>query len=214
MATLNKISEQIQRIYSRQGKQENIKPTLDKREVYPLVEQAINTILRAKIFEGISYGYVEIPKCSMVLYANIPVVSDGERAYIDLPIAPLDLINDMGVWSLTLPANPFSGYIPIPVQGGSVMIGTLFENIEGQVGFYRVGTYRVYLTKNVTTAANGSVLAVDGYLLVHDLSKYDADDPLPVSPDYEELIIKHVLSQLGIVGYNQINIEDADKNNR
>jgi hypothetical protein len=211
-ATVNKLAEQIQRIFAKQAHQENLKPTLNPRELHPLIEQSINAILKVRTQEKIAEGFIEVPKCSIVEYANIAVVASGTRSYFVLPIMPIDLPNDMGVWAVSPSTDPFITFIPLPAQSGSVMVGTDIEFLEGQVGYFRSGS-KVWFTKDVTTVDNGVITTVNPHLLVNDMSQYQLDDPLPLSADYEILVIESVLKAVGMLGYNQINT-DADKNNR
>lgn len=74
MTTYNKISEQIQRIYSRSIDRENLLPLLDKREIRLLVVQVSNQLLSTEVKNAQRIGDLQIPSCSIVSYPNIAVI--------------------------------------------------------------------------------------------------------------------------------------------
>ena len=205
----NKIVEQIQRNYAIYIDRDNIEGTnesLDSRELVILVEQAINKILKVQTFERFQEGYVDIPRCNLILYEDQAVTADATnyRAYVDLPAIPLSLPNDMGVWQINNTASPYSPYIPISSQDFAVMrvgydssnnnqnAGINSSYLEQQTGYYIEGK-RVYFTKDIKTAG---VNNVDITLLVSDMSKFSGTDLLPVSPEIESQVIQEVLAQV------------------
>lgn len=199
MATTKfKLSEQIQRIYARYLDKDNPSDVIDIREVKLLVEQTINKVLKAQVSEAFSVGMIDIPKCSLIEVTRT-VTSDptNSRAYITLPVIPLTLPLDMGIWSISAPTAVATPYIPIPAQDvlvfGTIASGTNVSYLEGQVGYYLQGT-KIYFTKDITLSANGSISSVKVNLLASDFSQLTDTDLLPISPDTETAIIGEVLS--------------------
>jgi len=132
--TKRKITEQVRRLYSRYIDRENLKPTVYEQEIMLLVEQAINKILSAKTMQAQKIRKDEIPQSSIIKY-TLTVSSNS----IELPAFPLDLERDMGVWDIVDPANPLTSFVPLTFQTAKVMQGTIVDNLEGQVGYYRYG---------------------------------------------------------------------------
>lgn len=200
MTTKRKLTEQIQRVYSRFIEKENVSDVIDVRELILLVEQAINKVLKLQVAESFSAGEVEVPRCNLIEYScSVTADPANSRAYITLPAIPLTLPLDMGVWSITAPNNPFYPYIPIPSQDvlvfGTMAGGTNLSFLEGQVGYYVQGK-KVYFNKNITTSENGSISTVTVTLLVSDFSQFTENEMLPISPEVESSVIAEVLTTL------------------
>lgn len=197
MTTKNRIAEQISRIYSRFVDKENISDILDLREVRFLVEQSMNKVLKIQTSENFKAGSYDIPKSALIT-KSCPVTSESpglNRAYITLPVIPLNLPLDMGIWAITAPGQPFAPYIPLPAQDVIVFQGTNVSYLENQIGYYLQGK-KVYFTKDITLTANGTVTSVDVQLLVMDFREFGDDEMLPISPEVEMDVINDVMVTL------------------
>lgn len=198
MATTKYIlAEQIQRLYARYLDKNNPSDVIDIREVKLLVNQSINKVLKLQVAESFKAGLVDVPKCNLIEYTVSAVIADtpNNRSYITLPVIPLTLPMDMGIWSITPLSGAMTPYIPIPAQDVLVFQGANLSYLEGKIGYYLQGK-RVYFTKDITSAANGSVSSVLVNLVVSDLSKFTDTDMLPISPEVESAIIDDVLQTI------------------
>tara|TARA_Y100001937_G_scaffold49027_2_gene68342 strand:- start:9971 stop:10666 length:696 start_codon:yes stop_codon:yes gene_type:complete len=225
--TKKKIAEQIQRNYARYLDKENIvgtKESLDSRELHLMIEQSINKILKVQTFERFREGYVDIPRCNIIKYANQTVTSDSNnsRATVALPAIPLSLPMDMGVWSITKNNDITTTYIPIPSQDFHVMdiafsslntqsSGLNASYLEQQVGYYVQGK-SIHFTKDITQSALGSVTAVDLYLLVSDMSKFTDTEILPVNPEVEAEVIDDVFARINNGRISQLELNTKHEN--
>lgn len=189
--TKRKIAEQVQRIYARYVDRENISPVVYKEEIMLMIEQGINSVLQAQTMEAKRINRCDIPQSSLVKYS---VAVSGTTA--TLPAFPINLENDMGVWEIIDPNTPLVTFIPIPSQMAKVMQGTIVQNLEDQIGFYRYGDKIHFLT------APG-VTPVDIYLLVSDLSQLGENDPLPLAANQEYDVIVKALQLLGLGAFSQ-----------
>jgi hypothetical protein len=196
--TKNILSEQIQRIYSRFIDKDNIKSVIDEREIKLLVNQSINKVLKLQVSESFKAGMIDVPKCNIVEY-SCAVTSQpaNTRAFITLPVIPINLPMDMGIWTISASNAAMTPYIPIPSQDVIVFQGTNLSALEQQVGYYMQGK-KVYFTKDITTVANGSISSVLVNLLVSDFSTQGDNDLLLISPEVENSIIEDVLGILGL----------------
>jgi hypothetical protein len=196
--TKNILSEQIQRIYSRFIDKDNIKSVIDEREIKLLVNQSINKVLKLQVSESFKAGMIDVPKCNIVEY-TCAVTSQpaNTRAFITLPVIPINLPMDMGIWTISASNAAMTPYIPIPSQDVIVFQGTNLSALEQQVGYYMQGK-KVYFTKDITTVANGSISSVLVNLLVSDFSTQGDNDLLLISPEVENSIIEDVLGILGL----------------
>ena len=194
MATKAIISEQVQRIYARFLDKNNPSDVIDIREVMLLVSQAINKILKLEVAESFKAGLVDIPKCSLIQYtASVTADATNNRSFITLPVIPLTLPLDMGIWSISASGAAMTPYIPIPAQDVLVFQGANLKYLEGQVGYYVQGK-KVFFTKDLTLAGNGSISSVIINILASDFSQFGDNDMLPISPEVESAVITEVLN--------------------
>lgn len=194
MATKAIISEQVQRIYARFLDKNNPSDVIDIREVMLLVNQAINKILKLEVAESFKAGLVDIPKCSLIQYtASVTADATNNRSFITLPVIPLTLPLDMGIWSISASNAAMTPYIPIPSQDVLVFQGANLSYLEGQIGYYIQGK-KVFFTKDITLAGNGSISSVIINILASDFSQFADNDMLPISPEVESAVITEVLN--------------------
>lgn len=195
MATTKAIlSEQVQRIYARFLDKNNPSDVADIREVMLLVNQAINKILKLEVAESFKAGLVDIPKCSLIQYtASVTADATNNRSFITLPVIPLTLPLDMGIWSISASNAAMTPYIPIPSQDVLVFQGANLSYLEGQIGYYVQGK-KVFFTKDITLAGNGSISSVIINILASDFSQFADNDMLPISPEVESAVITEVLN--------------------
>jgi hypothetical protein len=196
--TKNILSEQIQRIYSRFIEKGNESDVIDLREIILLVNQSINKVLKLQVAESFKAGMIDVPKCNIVEY-TCAVTSQpaNARAFITLPVIPINLPMDMGIWTISASNAAMTPYIPIPSQDVIVFQGTNLSALEQQIGYYMQGK-KVYFTKDITTVGNGSISSVLVNLLVADFSTQGDNDLLLISPEVENAIIEDVLGILGL----------------
>jgi hypothetical protein len=194
MATKAILSEQVQRIYARFLDKNNPSDVADIREVMLLVNQAINKILKLEVAESFKAGLVDIPKCSLIQYtASVTADAPNNRSSITLPVIPLTLPLDMGIWSISASNAAMTPYIPIPSQDVLVFQGANLSYLEGQIGYYVQGK-KVFFTKDITLAGNGSISSVIINILASDFSQFADNDMLPISPEVESAVITEVLN--------------------
>lgn len=229
--TKKKLAEQIQRNYARYLDKENIvgtKESFDSRELHLMIEQSINKILKVQTFERFQEGYVDVPRCNIIKYANQTVSTDSDggasnsRASVTLPAIPLSLPMDMGVWAITKYNDMTTTYIPMPSQDLGVMdvsfsslntqsAGINTSYLEQQVGYYIEGKL-AFFTKDITQSAYGSVTAVDIYLLVSDMSKFTDIELLPINPEVEGQIIDDVFLRMNTGKISQLELNTKHEN--
>jgi hypothetical protein len=190
------LAEQIQRLYARFIDKENPSDIIDTREIILLVGQSLNKVLKLQVAESFKAGMIDVPKCNLIEYtASVTADTGNSRAYITLPVIPLTLPMDMGIWSISAATGAMNPYIPIPAQDVLVFQGANLSYLEGKIGYYVQGK-RVYFTKNITLTANGTVTSVVVNLLTMDLSQFGDNDLLSISPEVESTIIADVLETI------------------
>lgn len=159
--------------------------------------QVINSLLKVDYFDiNAKMGEV-IPNGSVLgLYEGIEVFSSNGKSQATLPIKPLKLPRNMGVWAV-YPKYTTSGnyeydkeFIPLQMgQGGLIRSQPMINEILGQVGYECFGD-RLVFTKDIKSLFPDVVLSIR--LAIMDISKYDDYDPLPILPEMEWQVITEV----------------------
>lgn len=155
--------------------------------------QVINQMLKADYLNtNMPMGEL-IPNGAVLgLYENIQVVQDGTgRSKAYLPIKPLKLPRDMGVWSVYPSGQPQNEFIPIQMgQHNMLRSQPMISDLLGQVGRETLGNV-VRFTQDLTNGG-GTTATVDMRLAVMDVSLYGDYDMLPVPPEWEWDILREV----------------------
>jgi hypothetical protein len=189
MTTRKKIREQVQLLYNQFVDKNGFDDEIDVRLIDIHVEQSINRFLKVQVMNNIKAGNIQIPTCNIIEYTLIPASNA-----VTLPVYPMSLPMDMGVWKVSLASNGLA-MIPINSAMANVYGGTNTAYLEGQTG-YTVKGNKIRFTTTVTT----SVLVE---LLVSDFTTTGETDPLPVSPDVEADVITDVLERISQGRFSQ-----------
>lgn len=164
--------------------------------------QAINQLLKLDYMNTNMPMGERIPNGSCLgYYEGIEVGISNGKSYCDLPIVPLKLPRDMGVWGIYIKKDNFSNYdydnpsVPVQLgQFGQLQSQPLLNDLMGKVGHERYGN-RVIFTKNIKSMFPDVVVAMR--LAVMDISLYGDYDPLPILPEMESEVINMVVKQYG-----------------
>lgn len=189
MTTRKKIREQVQLLYNQFVDKNGFDDEIDVRLIDIMVEQSINRFLKVQVMNNIKAGNIEIPTCNIIEYTLTPASNT-----VTLPVFPMTLAMDMGVWKVSLVSNGVA-MIPINSTMSNVYSGTNVYYLEGQTG-YTVKGNKIKFTTSVTTS-----VAVE--LLVSDFSTTGETDPLPVSPDVEADVVSDVLDRISQGRFSQ-----------
>lgn len=186
VASLNSLSEQIARLYSRQVGRETVK-VKEVAEIKPLVVQAVNKVLSLTQKDAMG----DIPSCMIATYGDVTplnVQNSGSDYWIDLPAQPIKLPMNQGVWQVK-PSLTGATFIPVPDPYWELVRSLDEGSLEGQIGFFQVGS-KVFFT------ANPIVSSVILHLLVVDPASTEGDDVLPLNADLIEDVKLMVLDML------------------
>ncbi len=184
--------------------------SIEYSELQVAIGQAINAAIKAEYFSvNLKMGEV-IPNGSILgFYENIEVQSSNAKSQATLPIKPLKLPRNMGVWAV-YPKYTTDGnyeydkeFIPLQMgQGGLIKSQPLVNDLLGQVGYECFGD-RLIFTKDIKSLFPDVVLAMR--LAVMDISQYGDFDPLPITPEIESDVIMQVVKMyLGQVAPDKI----------
>jgi hypothetical protein len=195
MTTRNSITEQIQRLY---GKSVEIpishKQLIRKEELNLLVNQIANEMLSLTVKESLNIGDLSIPSCMIATYTNNTVSQEDGRYFTTLPVYPIQVKRNIGVWSVIPQTGSYPNlsdgtpFIPITQEDWDLLRATDEGLLEDQTGFYVEGR-KIFFTKSVA-------VPVKLKLLISDLSLIGDNEPYPISADMESALIARALEYL------------------
>lgn len=191
MATsIYRISEEIKKILD--GGDIPAASGISINEIKISVGQVCNSLLRTDYFQVNTKMAETIPNGSVLGYYSYLVVESWKgKSRVALPIKPLKLPRDMGVWSVFPSDQPDKEFIPLQMGQWSLLQSQpLLNDLLGQVGRETYGDYVVF-TKDITIP--GETVTVDMRLVIMDISLYDDWDVLPILPETEWQIKQEVV---------------------
>lgn len=179
---------------------------VDERDIWSSLEDIINATFKVHHFDTTLPSGDTIPENTMIAtYENIAVTSSGERAYSTLPITPISLPRNMGIYMVYDPKYPDMPYIP--VQRGQMALlkaDRLLNDLMGQAGYEPLSNKIIY-SKDITTFGTTSVTME---LCVFDISQYTATQDLPIPAD----MVGSITDQL-VLEFSKITAEAGVVNN-
>lgn len=182
-------------------------------EVMKAVEQAINSVYKQQFFTETLAGGETIPDGSVLaLYEGVGVTAWKGVSKSTLPVPPIKLPRDMGVYSINTTDDPFTSFIPIPMgQTGFALGQAGLSDLLGQIGYERRGKEIVY-NKDLT-ALSTPITSVDMQLVVLDISQFNNYESLPITADMEAQIVEMVYLMLAKEA-KKVSINDTTKDNQ
>lgn len=186
--TIYRISEEIAKVVN--GGKIGAAASVNIPRVKIVVGQLINSLLKIEHFNINEKMGETIPNGSVLgLYENIEVSTWNGKSKCTLPIKPLKLPRNMGVFAI-YPKYTTNGnyeldkeYIPLQMgQGGLIKSQPMINDLLGQVGYENFGN-EIIFTKDVKSLFPDMVLAMR--LAIMDISQYDDYEMLPILPEQE-----------------------------
>ena len=187
MATLYSISEAVRSFL--QGGDPPQAPKFEMEEVKRIVIQVVNGMIRAQHFTETMAGGESIPDGMMLAeYDNVPVEKYKNVSRATLPVMPVSLPMNMGIFHIGKVDDIINGFVPFQ-PGELQMIGEepMISNILGQIGYEPRGKYVVFNKDITTNQAEYRITEVYMQLVVKDVSLYGDYDllPIPASMEFE-----------------------------
>jgi len=157
----------------------------------------INTLLKTEYFSINDKINEKIPNGTVLgWYEGIDVVSWNGKSKATLPIKPIHLPRNIGIFSIYAKYKENENYdldrefIPIQMgQGGLIKSQPLINDLLGQVGYENFGLDLVF-TKDLKSLFPNIKLAMR--LAIMDISLYGDWDVLPILPEMEWQVIQEV----------------------
>ena len=188
VVTIYRISEEIAKVVN--GGKIGAAATVNIPRVKIVVGQLINAMLKVEYFTINAKMGETIPNGTVLgLYEGLEVFTSNGKSQCNLPIKPIKLPRNMGVWAV-YPKYELNGnydydgeFIPLQMgQGALIKSQPLFNDLLGQIGYENFGD-RLAFTKDIKSLFPDVVLAMR--LAIMDISQYGDYDMLPLLPEQE-----------------------------
>lgn len=192
VVTSYRLAEEIQKILN--GGELQTASNISIPEIKIAIGQVVNNLLKTDYVKINGKTGETIPNGAVTgLYENIVVTKKGMISECSLPVKPLQLPRNMGVFSVWKSDEPQTEFIPVQMgQFGLLKSQPLLSNLLNQVGYETYGM-KIVFTKDLTEP--GKTITVDMRLMIMDISQYDDFDPLPILPEHEWMV-KHEVIKL------------------
>lgn len=195
--TLYRISEEILKLLA--GDEISVSSNTSINEIKISVCQVANQLLKTEHFSINEKMGEKIPNGSVLgLYTEIPITSYNGKSMATLPIKPLKLPRNIGVFSIYFKNDTNQNYdldseaIPLQMGQGSLLKSQpMINNLLGQTGYECFGE-QIIFTKDLPSLFPNIVCAMR--LAILDFSQYGDYDPLPLLPEQEWTIKQQVVS--------------------
>lgn len=207
MITKGKLTDQILRLYT--GGNPSDDKEISRADVDLLVGQVINQILKKEyVASNISQGEMFPPHTLVTTYkTEVKADSAVLHPYATLPVMPISLPRNMGVWRVVAIPNNDNDDPPavntgselIPIQSGQYSAISTQEQtkyLENQVGYWSEGN-KIFFTRDVLNDKDFEFDKVFISLLVIDPTVLGEFDYLAIPAEHEDSIIKECLTILG-----------------
>lgn len=192
-----KISDQV--LYIIYGGDYDGSP-VQEQDIVAALEQKINQKFRIRHFETMKLGETIPDGLCFATYNDIAVTSYQGRSRSALPVIPISLPRNVGVYDIRYDDTSF---IPLQIgQRNLLKTDTLLNNLLNQVGYEVKGGY-VYYTSDLTLIEWDTV---DMDLVVSDLSTLSETDDLPIPADYEIELVAELVEMFSPVPPKELEI--------
>lgn len=194
--TIGRMAEEIKKMLD--GGDSPLAANITYNEIKIAIGQVANQLLKIDYFSINGKMAETIPNGSVLgLYENVSCEIWNGRTQFTLPIKPIKLPRNMGVWAVYPKYKTNENYqldkelIPLQMgQGGLIKSQPMINDLMGQTGYEMFGDKGI-LTKNLKSIFPDLVLALR--LVIMDISEYGDYDILPIMPEMEWDIKKEIV---------------------
>jgi hypothetical protein len=183
MTTIYLLAEQV--ILNLKGGKYQVASSIQIEDVIAYMKGVLPSVIKQEWFQmtQLPEGETLPPNLYFVLHENVAVLNSGKRWYSKLPVIPIGLPRNMGVFSVFNPEEPDCEFVPVFAgMRGHIMKSGMLADLFGQVG-YEVNSGTVEYFRDP------GVQAVSMKLLAPDISGFGEFDPLPIGLDHETQLI-------------------------
>lgn len=188
MATKNFLANQI--LLKLEAGYPDVANSVQLFDLYAAIDQKINIMFKMQQFNETFAAGETIPNGLVLATYSSPVVTfGGKKSISQLPVMPVSLTRNMGVYEVS--TNEFFDCVLIPMQSGQAALlkgQPLICGLLNQIGYEVYGS--AIITNKDITIDNIDTLWMR--LVVMDISSYDEYTSLPIPADYDYQIIDEI----------------------
>jgi len=191
MSTKYLIAEQV--LTKLAGGYPDIADSVQKPDLYKRIEQKVNAMFKMQQFSiNLPSGETIPDNLAIGIYENVAVTQSGLVSKSTLPVMPISLPRNVGVFQIYSTDFPDNVFIPI-VSGQRALLRTdaLLSDMLGQVTYEVQGRTIKYHSDLTLMGIN----TVTMELVCMDISLYSITDPLPIPADFEEAIVMELYKE-------------------
>ena len=200
--TKKQLAEQTLRII--QGGSVRDDAEIDIREIMMNIEQERDKLIKVDLFQSISMGEYNVNGSFISTYiADIKNDEEKDLKYSDVPVTPISLPNDIGMFQISYVQDQFNTFVRIPNGAMGLYNGLNSGKLLGRVGYFvesslnysndiASGT-RVYYN-NIPDCDKDVLLKV-----VATSGDIGEDEPFPIAPEMESTIIRSVVELYSVM---------------
>jgi hypothetical protein len=209
--TIYRLSEEILAILSGGDLQAASNVTLGDLKIS--ICQVINQLLKTDYIQSNLQAREIIPNGSVIATYDNPALSVSAygvgRSKVTLPVKPIKLPRNMGLWSVYRVNASQDEFIPLQMGQQSLLQSQpLINDMLGQVAYENFGLDIIF-NKDLTLLYPGESVAVR--LMIMDVTQYGDYDILPVLPEMEWTIKQEVLKLYGAEGTTDLLVDSSTK---
>lgn len=180
------------------------------------IGQVCNQLLKTEHFTINEKMGEKIPNGTVLgLYENIQCFTWNGKSKATLPIKPIKLPRNMGVFAI-YPKYETNGsyeldkeFIPLQMgHGGLLKSQALISDLLGQVGYENFGMDIIF-TKDIKKLHPNITLAMR--LAIMDISQLSDYDPLPILPEQEWQVKQEIIKLYSTVGVADLLVDSSNK---
>jgi hypothetical protein len=192
MASTKKIlAEQV--MFKLEGGWPDIAAAVQEEDLYKRIEQKVNAKAKLQHFNQTLASGETIPDGLFIAtYDGISVSSYQDRSKATLPVKPISLPRNMGIFRIYNEQYPDNDFIPL--QRGQMALlrsDVLLNDLIGDIG-YEPRNEDVVFSKDLTLMG---VSEVSMELVVMDMSLFSVTQALPIPADMEEEIVNELVAE-------------------
>ena len=169
-------------------------------DMYPAIEQIVNALLKTQQFSINMPNGETIPENLLIgIYEDIPVIGLGYdilKSKATLPVQPISLPKNAGIYQIYDPRYPDSPFIPVQAgQTALLKTDVLLSDFLGQISYEPKGR-TIFFNKNLPLYG---VNIVTMELVVMDISLYGETDTLPIPADMQGAVVQQLVQRFSPV---------------
>ena len=207
--TIGRLSEEILKMLS--GGSIQAATNITQNEIKISIGQVCNQLLKVEQFSvNEKIGEIMPNGTVVATYENIaPTAWVIGKSKAVIPVKPIKLRRNMGIWSVYFSDDPDNQFIPMQMgQLSLIKSQAQISGLLGQIGYENKGL-ELQFNQDLPLLHAGKTLTVE--LIIMDVSQYGDWEPLPVLPEMEWQIKQEVIKLYSGVGISDLVVDPTTK---